>query len=160
MGVCRIVQFLQRTLPEDFRILLAAIIVLITVSVSATWSCSTWKSETELRQSQLEESLAKIELANTEIRMANGIIREKNTELSSAKAEITRLGNELGGSNARTRQLEEDITKANREIDEQRSYIKCRQESDASSSILGFLGNLVAPGIGGAFGSTLGKKEC
>ena len=138
----------------------AAIIVLIAVSVSATWSCSSWKSETELRQSQLEESLVKIERANTEIRKANGIIREKNTELSSAKAEITRLGNELGESNGKIRRLEEEITKANRESNAQRNYINCKEESDKSSSILGFLGNLVVPGIGGLIEPTLGKKEC
>ena len=130
-----------------------AIIALAVVAAIGIWSCSSWKSEAEINQSNFKVSQNNLKAANAEISRANGIILEQRTE-------VTRLDNEIEKSNAEIRRLEREITEAIQVINNQNTYINCKLESNETSGILGVLGNLIAPGVGGAVGSALGQKEC
>ncbi len=125
----------------------ATIVALLAVAFISTWSCSAWKSEAEIKQSHLRESLVRLEQASTEIDKGNSIIRERDEEIRSAKIEIERLNR--------------DLIHASQIVQKQHAALECYAKKSDDEVLLSFLGNLILPGVGGAIGSTLGQqREC
>lgn len=131
-----------KKVPVLYWVVVAA---LLAVAFMATWSCSAWKSEAEIKQIRLNESLASLEQANTEIGRLDQEVVKGNRTIQQQNLEITRLGRE--------------VNKANQIIQQQQVALECYAQKSNNTELISLIANLVVPGAGGVVGSALGQQQ-
>ena len=144
----------------------AIIVALIATSTIAFWYGLAWKSEAEISQSSVKEGLFQIEQLNAEVDKANDIIRKRNTELQSARLEINRANEiirkkdaELRTAHTRIDRSDTNMHQANQTIQQYEIALACHARKSNDKDIMSFIGNLIAPGVGGVIGSVLGQQQ-